>query len=140
MYGNTKSASDAVCRSLSLAGVKKVIVYDISRSNMSYVTTDIWRYSGLVLSSCTYNMELYPPMAALMRLLENKNMKGRSIGLCGTYSWSSAALKEMRAFVDKSKGGWTLVEPVIEIKSRPTDDDMLLCAKLGNNMARSILK
>ncbi|GHV50958.1 flavodoxin [Synergistales bacterium] len=138
MYGNTKSASDAICRSLSLAGVKKVIVYDISRSNMSYVTTDIWRYSGLILSSCTYNMELYPPMAALLRLLENKNMKGRSIGLCGTYSWSSAALKEMREFVDKSKGGWTLVEPALEIKSRPTCDDMLLCAELGNNMARAV--
>jgi flavorubredoxin len=138
MYGNTKIASDAISRSLSESGVKKISVYDISRSNMSYVTTDIWKNAGLVLSSCTYNMELYPPMAALLRLLENKMMKGRAIGLCGSYSWSSAALKEMKAFVDRSKGGWKLLDPTIEIKSFPTDADMELCSELGRKMAETV--
>jgi flavorubredoxin len=138
MYGNTKTASDAIARSLSESGVKKVSVYDISRSNMSYITTDIWRYAGLILSCCTYNMELFPPMAALLRLLENKTMKGRHIGLCGTYSWSGAALKEMRGFVERSKGNWTLLEPAIEIKSYPTDADIGLCESLGRAMARAV--
>lgn len=140
MYGNTKIASDAITRSLSESGVRKVAVYDIARSNMSYITTDIWRYRGLVLSSCTYNMELFPPMAALLRLLENKMMKGRKIGLCGTYSWSSAALKEMREFVDRSKGGWTLVEPEVEIKSYPGPSDIERCIQLGRNMAEAVKK
>lgn len=140
MYGNTKVASDAIARSLSESGVQKVAVYDIARSNMSYITTDVWRYRGLVLSSCTYNMELFPPMAALLRLLENKMMKGRKIGLCGTYSWSSAALKEMREFVDRSKGGWTLVEPEVEIKSYPGPSDIERCIQLGRNMAEAVKK
>lgn len=140
MYGNTKVASDAIARALSESGVKKVCVYDISRSNMSYITTDIWRYSGLILSSCTYNMELFPPMASLLRLLENKNMKGRSIGLCGTYSWSSAALKEMKEFVDRSKGGWQLLEPSVEIKSYPTPADIEQCEQLGRAMAAAVKK
>ncbi len=138
MYGNTKTASDAIARGLSASGIRKVQVYDISRANMSYVTTDTWRYRGLVLSSCTYNLELYPPMAALLRLYENKNMKGRSIGLCGTYSWASAALKEMKEFVDRSKGGWTLVGPSPEIKSHPTAADIEACEALGKNMAEAI--
>lgn len=138
MYGNTKTASDAIARSLSESGVRKVLVYDISRSNMSYITTNIWKYSGLILSCCTYNMELYPPMAALLRLLENKNMKGRHIGLCGTYSWASAALKEMSGFVDRSKGGWNLLDPRIEIKSHPTSDDLELCCQLGRSMAEAV--
>jgi flavorubredoxin len=138
MYGNTKIASDVIARSLSESGVKKVSVYDISRSNMSYVTTDIWKYAGLALSSCTYNMELYPPMASLLRLLENKMMKGRKIGLCGSYSWSSAALREMTEFVSRSKGGWTPVGPPVEFKSFPTADDLALCAFLGKNMAEAI--
>jgi flavorubredoxin len=83
-------------------------------------------------------MELYPPMAALLRLLENKNMTGRKIGLCGTYSWASASLKEMSEFVARSKGGWSLVEPAIEIKSRPGPDDAKLCASLGRNLASAI--
>ncbi|MDR1944122.1 MAG: FprA family A-type flavoprotein, partial [Synergistaceae bacterium] len=138
MYGNTKIASDAIARGLSKAGEKKVIVYDASRTNMSYVTTDIWRYAGLVLAACTYNMELFPPVASLLRLLENKMMKGRAIGLCGSYSWSSAALREMKAFVERSKGGWSLIEPAIEIKSRPKNADLELCAELGVKMAEAV--
>ncbi|MDR3331946.1 MAG: FprA family A-type flavoprotein [Synergistaceae bacterium] len=138
MYGNTKTASDAIARSICASGVNPVTVYDISRSNMSFITTAIWRYRGLILSSCTYNMELYPPMAALLRLLENKNMTGRKIGLCGTYSWASAALKEMSGFVDRSKGGWTLLEPKIEIKSRPGPGNIEQCELLGKNMAEAV--
>ena len=138
MYGNTKVAADAIANSLSKNGVKTVQVYDAARANMSYITTDTWRYRGLVLASCTYNLELYPPMAALLRFYENKNMTGRRIGLCGTYSWASAALKEMRAFVDRSKGGWTLVDPSPEIKSYPTPDDIEACELLGKNMAEAI--
>jgi flavorubredoxin len=138
MYGNTKIASDVIARALSESGVKKVSVYDISRANMSFVTTDIWKYAGLILSSCTYNMELFPPMASLLRLLENKMMKGRKIGLCGSFSWSGAALKEMKAFVDRSKGGWTLVDPAIEFKSFPSEDSLALCESLARNMALAI--
>jgi flavorubredoxin len=140
MYGNTKMASDAIARALSESGVGKVSVYDISRSNMSFITTDIWKYAGLVLSSCTYNMELYPPMASLLRLLENKMMKGRKIGLCGSYSWSGAALREMKAFVERSKGGWTPIDPAIEFKSFPSEDSMALCESLGRNMAEAVVK
>lgn len=138
MYGNTKVASDAVAGALAKAGIEPVQVYDISRSNMSYITTDTWKYRGLVLSCCTYNLELFPPMAALLRLYENKNMQGRHIGLCGTYSWASAALKEMKGFVERSKGGWNLVEPSVEIKSYPTQDDIAQCELLGRNMAEAV--
>ncbi|MDR1481516.1 MAG: FprA family A-type flavoprotein [Synergistaceae bacterium] len=138
MYGNTKTASDAIARSIAQAGVKPVRVYDASRSNMSFITTDVWKYRGLVLSCCTYNMEAFPPIAALLRLLENKNMTGRRIGLCGTYSWASAALKEMQAFVERSKGGWKLVDPTIDIKSRPSCDDLEMCGQLGKNMAAAV--
>lgn len=140
MYGNTKAASDAIARSLSENGVHDVIVYDISRSNVSFITRDIWRYSGLALASCTYNMELYPPVKYLIDMLENKNMRGRSLGLCGSYSWAGAALKTMEAFAERSKGGWNLVRPTIEIKSHPSAEDLAQCAELGRGLALAIKK
>ncbi|MDR1965978.1 MAG: FprA family A-type flavoprotein [Synergistaceae bacterium] len=137
MYGNTKSACDAIAGSLAENGAGCVRVYDISRCDLSRVTTDIWRNRGLVLASCTYNMELFPPMAALLRHLENKNMKGRHIGLCGTHSWADASLREMSEFVERSKG-WALVPPKISIKSRPTADDFEQCRLLAANMAEAL--
>jgi len=140
MYGNTKTAADAIARALTEGGIRGVTMYDISRSNPSCIVKDAWGARGLVLASCTYNMELYPPMKYLIDMLENKNMRGRRLGLCGTYSWASAALKEMKDFAARSKGGWLLTEPIIEIKSFPTDADFDLCRTLGLAMAEAIKK
>jgi flavorubredoxin len=140
MYGNTKLASETVARALSNEGVKNVRVYDIARSDLSVVATDVWRSSGLLMASCTYNMELFPPMARLIRHIENKNMRGRHVGLIGTYCWAEASLREMAEFVERGKGAWTLVEPKISIKSSPKGDDFGLLESLASNMARAIKK
>jgi flavorubredoxin len=138
MYGNTKAASDIIAGALAENGVERVRVYDMARSDLSVVATDIWRYSGLILSACTYNMELFPPMETLIRHLENKNMRGRHVGLCGTYSWAEASLRVMSEFVERSKGGWTLVEPKVKIKSSPGPGDAEACGLLAANMAEAV--
>jgi flavorubredoxin len=140
MYGNTKAAADAVSRALSEKGVRGVRVYDIARSDVSQVLVDIWRKSGLVLAACTYNMELFPPMAGLLRHIENKNMRGRKVGLCGMHSWADASLRCMSEFIERSRGGWSLVEPKILIKSSPNETDIAQCELLASNMASAIKK
>ena len=138
MYGNTKAIAGRMASALSARGVNRVPVYDISRCDLSAVTTDIWRNAGLLLVSCTYNMELFPPMARLLRHLENKNMKGRHVGLCGTYSWACASLREMSEFVGRSRGNWILIEPEISIKTSPKDDEFEKIELLASNLAAAI--
>jgi flavorubredoxin len=138
MYGNTAAAAERIAGALAKNGVPRVHVYDIARGDMSRVIADIWCHSGLILASCTYNMEIFPPMANLLRHLENKGMKGRYAGLCGTFSWAEASLRDMSAFVERSKGGWTLVEPKILIKSGVKESDSALCDTLASNMARAV--
>lgn len=137
MYGNTKLMTDAIARAACEAGIKDVIVHDASRSNLSCIVRDIWKYRGLVLGSCTYNTELYPPVATLCRALKNKMMKNRVLGICGSYSWSKGALAELQVFAEQG-GDWKLVEPTIEVKSCPKEPDLELCRELGRNMAEAI--
>lgn len=137
MYGNTKLMTDAIARAIAEEGIKKVEVHDVSRSNLSFIVRDIWQYTGLVLGSCTYNTELYPPMATLCRTLTNKVMRHRVLGLCGSYSWSKGALSELQLFAEKS-GEWQLVEPAVEVKSSPTSANLDLCRLLGQNMAQAV--
>ena len=136
MYGNTKKMTDAIARSLSESGIRRVVVHDVSRANMSFLVRDIWNFRGLVLGSCTYNTELFPPMAHLARTLANKTMKGRVLGLCGSYSWSRGALAELLSFAEK--GDWELVEPNVEVKSCPTEADLEQCTLLGQHLAQAI--
>lgn len=139
MYGNTKFMTDAIARSVSEAGIKDILVHDVSRDNLSFMIADIWKYKGLVLGSCTYNTELYPPMAALCRSLSNKMMKNRILGICGSYSWSKGALAELQLFAEQS-GDWTLIQPSVEVKSCPTEEDLYQCRLLGKNVAEAVKK
>ena len=137
MYGNTKLMTDAVARAAAETGIQDVVVHDVSRANLSFIVRDVWRYTGLVLGSCTYNTELYPPMASLTRTLTNKMMKNRVLGLCGSYSWSKGALAELQAFAEKS-GEWQLTGPSVEVKSSPTSADLEQCGLLGKNIALAV--
>ncbi len=136
MYGNTQKMMEAVATGLVKGGVEKIRVHNISTSHLSFIIRDIWRFKGLVLGSCTYNMELFPPMKQLVNAIENRMMVNRKIGIFGSYTWSGGALKELQEFAGKSK--CEQVGPVIEAKSSPTAEDIDRCVELGMNMAKAV--
>lgn len=136
MYGNTQKMMEAVATGLVKGGVEKIRVHNSSTSHLSFIIRDIWRFKGLVLGSCTYNMELFPPMKQLVSAIENRMMVNRNIGIFGSYTWSGGALKELQEFAGKSK--CEQVGPVIEAKSSPTAEDIDRCVELGMNMAKAV--
>lgn len=136
MYGNTKAMAEEIARALAEEGIEKVILHDISRSHVSFVIRDIWKFRGLVLASCTYNTELFPPMQALTSALQNKMLKNRVLGICGSYSWSKGALAALLQFGEK--GDWEIVGPHVEVCSAPTQEDLTRCRELGRNIAAAL--
>jgi len=133
MYGHTQTMSEAVARSLARNGVGQIRVHNLSKSHLSYVLRDIWRYRGLMLASSTYNMKPFPFMEMLLSTLQNDQLKNRVIGVFGTYSWSGGAVSAIRDFVEKS--GNELLDPVVEAKHAPGEKDIEACRQLGQVMA-----
>jgi len=137
MYGNTQIMAEAVARGLTENGINNIRLYNVSKTHSSFIINDIWQFNGLILGSCTYNMQIFPYMNDLISLLNDKNLINRYIGIFGSYSWSGGALKGLTDFVEKSK--MQKVEPAIEAKCHPTDKDIENCYLLGKNMAVKIL-
>ncbi|NLL36754.1 MAG: FprA family A-type flavoprotein [Fretibacterium sp.] len=136
MYGNTKRMAEAVCTGLSDGGVQNIHLYDSARAGFSFIVSDVWRYSGLILLSCTYNTLLFPPMESICSKLLNRMPKNRFLGIAGSYSWSRGALDALRDFAEKSK--FERVGPEVEVFASPTEADLNQCMELGGNMARRI--
>lgn len=133
MYGSTEKMMEAVAHSLASGHAGKIKVHNVSRVHPSYIVTDVWRYRALVLGSPTYNTKLFPLMDHVIRLLENKALKKRLAGIFGSCSWSGGAMAELTEFVKRME--WTLIEPVVEARGAPSDDDLSNCALLGRNIA-----
>lgn len=135
MYGNTQKMAERVARALVDAGVH-TLVHNLSHSHASYVLRDIWTSRALVLASPTYNTGLFPTMDDLVRLLKNKLIKDRLLGVVGSYGWTGGAAKALTAFAERSK--WRIVEPVVEVRCAAGDQDLERCAQLGRNLAAAV--
>lgn len=136
MYGHTQTMAEAIARSLACAGVEQIRLHNVSRSHLSFILTDIWKYKGLILGGSTYNMKLSPYMDMLVSTLDNDKLKNRVFGVFGSYSWSGGAVKALREYAEKS--GNQLLEPVVEAKHAPDDNFIEMCRQLGKNMAESL--
>jgi flavorubredoxin len=136
MYGNTQLMAEAVAQGAAEAGVGKVRLHSVSRTHLSYLLTDIWRYKGVALGSCAYNTKAFPMIEQLISTLDNDRLKNRVYGVFGSYSWSGGGVKALREYVEKT--GDKLVEPVVEAKYSPNASDLEGCRRIGRGIAEVI--
>ncbi|MFA6334303.1 MAG: FprA family A-type flavoprotein [Bacteroidales bacterium] len=118
MYGNTEKMADYVARLIAERGVKNIKIYDVSKTHISYIISDIWRYKSVILGSCAYNTGMHPMMAHLCHELEVVNPKDKNYALFGSFSWSGGGLKSLQAFSEKMS--WHLVSDPVELMGFPT--------------------
>ncbi|EFI41554.1 metallo-beta-lactamase domain protein [Peptoniphilus sp. oral taxon 386 str. F0131] len=137
MYGNTERMAEAVARGVARGGITNIRIRDIATTSLSYLLADTWRYRGIILGSCTYNNNIFPPMQFLMDELKHQKMKNNIWGIFGSYSWNGGALKKLKEFTEESK--LEVIERQIEIQGAATEEELEELIKLGEDMARAII-
>lgn len=137
MYGNTEKMAEAVARGVVNGGIKDVRVRDVTKTPFSYLLADAWKYKGIILGSCSYNNDLFPPMKFITEEFKSQKMKNNIWGIFGSYSWSGGAMKNLRAFGDDCK--YDLLERQPEIKGAADKEEIEELMKLGEDMAKAIL-
>ena len=136
MYGNTAKMADCIARKLSENGIKKIRIYDASRTHLSYLINEIWRYKGVILGSCAYNSGMLPTMENLTRTLEHMGVKDHLLGLFGSYSWNGGGVKALHKFHETMD--WELVSDPVDTKGIPGNDAFERCGVLANDMSKKL--
>ena len=138
MYGNTQQLAEAAAEGAVAAGLKNVVVYNVSKTDASYILADIFRYNGVILAAPTYMNEIYPLMDSLMHKIEQRGILNRSLGLMGSCTWAGGALKKLNAFADAVK--WELVSNPVDNKQGVSADDYQKAFDLGMAMGQKLLQ
>ena len=139
MYGNTERAAEAIARAASEAGVKNIVMYNVSKTHHSYIIRDVFRYNGLIVGAPTYNTGLYHEMEVLLSKLANRDIKNHYIGWFGNYGWASKAVGKIQEWNETRLHFEQVGEPV-EICQSLNELTAHQCEELGINMAEAILK
>lgn len=102
MYGNTERAAQAFANSLVERGVKKVEVYDVSKTDISYLIAKTFQYSHLVIASVTYNLGIYPKMKNFLHDLEALNVQNRTVGIIENGTWACTVGDKIENYIDEN--------------------------------------
>jgi flavorubredoxin len=138
MYGNTERAAEVIARAASEAGLKNIVMYNVSKTHHSYIIRDVFRYRGLIVGAPTYNTGLYHEMNVLMDELSQKDIKGRLFGFFGSFGWASKAVAELQRWNDERLHYEQVGQPV-EIRQALTPETTAQCEALGRAMAERLL-
>ena len=139
MYGNTERAAEVIARAASEAGVKNIVMYNVSKTHHSYIIRDVFRYNALIVGAPTYNTGLYHEMDVLLAELANKDIKNHKLGWFGSYVWASKAVGKIKEWNDTHLHFEAVGEPV-DIRQSLNDETFKQCEELGRKMAEAILK
>ncbi|MCL1944158.1 MAG: FprA family A-type flavoprotein [Candidatus Azobacteroides sp.] len=137
MYGNTEQTAEVIASELSACGVRDIVMHNVSKTHLSYIIKDIFKYNGILVGSPTYSNELFPGIQSLLDKIETRDIKNRYFGCFGSFAWAGAAVKRMSLFAKHV--GWEMVGIPVEQKFTLTPDKYDECVALAQAMAKKIL-
>ncbi len=132
MYGNTEKMADYLARLIAERGVKNIRIFDVSKTHVSFIINEIWKYKGVILGSSAYNAGMHPMMQHLCHELEGLNPKNKNYALFGSYSWSGGGVKSLISFADKMT--WNKVAEPFEIMGVPDSSKMGGLSEIADNI------
>lgn len=99
IYGNNKKACEYLCKILEDKGIKTKI-FDLARSDVHEVLAYAFRYDTLVISSSTYNSDVFPCVKTFIEALNERNFQKKNIALIQSGSWAPLANKAMKKLLE----------------------------------------
>lgn len=137
MYGNTQRVAEAVAQGAASAGVRKVVVHNLSVSQPSFVLADIYRYRGLAIGGPTYNGGLFPVVEDLLKRLAAREVKNHKLAFFGGFTWSGQAVRKIAEYNEKMK--MEEVAAPVEWKQAPSAGALEQAFLLGKALAEAVV-
>lgn len=136
MYGDTESAAQVLAAELAERGVTNTRVHDVSGTHVSYLISDVFRYSHLVLASVTYNLGIFPPMLAFVNDMGALNVQNRTCAVVENGSWACRSGSLLRKALAGMKD-MRVLEQGVSLTSALHDEDRKSMAALADALASS---
>ena len=137
IYGNTENAAYYLANELSKLGVKDIAMYDVSSTDVSYLISETFRCSHIVLMSATYNLEIYPKMDDYISDMKRLNVSNKTFAIVDNGTWAPTAGKKMREAVETLKS-CKICENTTTVKSAVKGSNAAALAALAKEIAAEI--
>lgn len=122
MYGNTEAAANALATKLCEKGMTNVRMYDVSNTHVSYLISETFRLSHVVLASVTYNLGIYPVMHNYLMDMKALNLQKRTFAIIENGSWACKSGTLMREFLENELKNVDVLDAGLSLNSAMHDE------------------
>ena len=137
MYGNTESAVNVLATKLAEEGVKNIVTYSVSNTHVSYLISEAFRCSHIVVAAPTYNGAVFTPMENFLLDLKAHGLQKRTFAFIENGTWAPTAACQMMSIVGEMKD-MKVVEETITLKSSLKESQVEQLENLAKELAAEL--
>ncbi len=135
MWGSTDKMARAIAEGVTSQGVD-VKMLKLRSSDSTEAMTEILDAKAVVVGSPTLNNQMFPTIGQFLTYATGLRPKDKLWAFFGSYGWGGGAVRNMTETVKKV--GFQTLEPGIEIKYIPDQEDLKKCFEFGQQVAAKI--
>lgn len=117
MYGNTEETAGVLAAKLADRGITNIVMHDVSSTHVSYLISDTFKLSHVVLASVTYNLNIYPPIYEYLHDMKALNLQKRKFALIENGSWAPKSGTLMQEFIENNLKQSEVLDAQVSVSS-----------------------
>ncbi len=137
VYGDTANAVEILAKQIVEKGIRNIVVYDVSKTDPSYLIGEAFRVKTIVLAATTYNAGVFAKMEDFLHDLAHHKIRNRTIAFIENGSWAPAAKANMKKILEELTGIQYL-EETLTIASSLKEEQLPELEKIADAVASSI--
>lgn len=140
VYGNTENVANTLSNYLGENGIKNIAVYDSSNTDVSYLVSESFKYSNIVIAATTYNLGLFPAIEHYLLDIKRQNLQNRTISIIENSTWVPGIVsKEINKILSEMKD-IVVLKNSFSIKSSAKDNEFDYIKSIGNEIIDNLNK
>ena len=115
-----------------------VAVYDVSKTHVSELVAEAFKYSHIVLASVTYNLNIYPVMYDFLHHLKGLNFQKRTFGLIENGTWAIKSGSLMKAYIEENLKECMVLRAQVSVNSSVDETNKAEFTSLADSIIESM--
>ena len=135
MWGSTDKMARAIADGIVSQGTEVKLLKLRSTDNTN-VVTEIINAKAVLVGSPTLNNGMFPTLSSFLTYITGLKPKGKLWSFFGSYGWGGGAVRGMIKMAKEA--GFDVLEPGLELKWIPTEEELKKCFEFGQEVAQKI--
>lgn len=139
IYGHTAKVANMIADELACLGIKDIKMYDASKTDVSVLLSESFKYSHIVIASSTYNMGIFTPVENYLLDLKAHAFQNRKIAVIENGSWAPNSWNLITKILKEMKN-IEILTPTLTVKSTLKKEQLTELSNIALEIAKDFPK